>query len=91
MPYYLAMASWKNPDLFVRLLNPQDAREYISKFEWKEHGFPEGRPAAFMSRNERYYTHCNDDRSAIQCALALMSDFEIERAMNEKMYLEFEV
>lgn len=85
------MASWKTPDLHRRLLNPEDAREYVEKFPWKQHGFPEGKPYAFLAHGQRYHTKLETDEDAVSCALALLLDFELDQAMQQKMFTEYEI
>lgn len=83
------MDSWKNPDLLRRVVEPNDAREYIKTFNWEAHGFPEGKPVAFLAFGRHYYTDCKTDEDAVCVALALILDFETDAAMQERMFEEY--
>lgn len=83
------MESWKTPDLLRRVLDPQDAREYIDNFHWEAHGFPEGKPVAFVAFSRHYYTKTKTDEDAVCTALALILDFETDAAMQQRMFEEY--
>lgn len=84
------MSAWKDPDLHRRLLKPDDARDYVEEFPWNAHGFPEGKPKSFVSNGKRYRTYFYDDNDAVSCALALLLDFEMDLAFQEKLREKFE-
>jgi hypothetical protein len=83
--------AWRNPNLHERVLDPRQAREYIEEFPWREHGFPEGKPYSFLSHGVRYRTMDLTDNEAVACALAILLDFALDMAMQERMRVEFEI
>lgn len=89
------MGAWRDPDLHRRLLIPAEAREYVEKFPWAEHGFPDGKPYAFIAtvngHIRQYPTNCRTEQEWVSSALALLLDFALDQAMQEKMHTEYEI